>query len=150
MSFISSLKSQVYGENNQQKFMKEEHSSHNQNLDFDREEEGQLSLDVFHTADDVIIKAPIAGVSLADINITIADGVLTIRGKRNKEEDLARDNYYIQECYWGSFSRSVMLPHNLKTEEIKAFFKHGVLKITIPKDEKIKIKTIPINNSIQR
>jgi HSP20 family protein len=145
MSFISNIKSQVI----KQKFM-QNHDHHNQNLDFDSEEEGQLSLDVYHTADDVIIKAPIAGVSLEDINITIADGVLTIRGKRNKEEEIPVDNYYLQECYWGSFSRSVMLPHDLRTEEIKAFFKHGVLKITIPKDEKIKIKTIPINNSIQR
>jgi len=109
--------------------------------------EGQLALDVYHTADDVVIKAPIAGVTLQDISITISDGILTIRGARQEEQDSETDDYYLQECYWGVFSRSIVLPKGLKTEEIKAFFKNGILKVTIPKSEDIKIRTIPINTA---
>lgn len=108
-------------------------------------EEGQLALDVFHTKDDVVIKAPIAGVTLQDISITVADGILTVRGARKKDDQISMSDYYLQECYWGSFSRSVVLPNNLKTEEIKAYFKSGILKISIPKEDHIKIKSIPIS-----
>jgi HSP20 family protein len=108
--------------------------------------EGQLALDVYHTANDVIIKAPIAGVTLQDISITISDGILTIRGARHEEDEAEKDDYYLQECYWGVFSRSVVLPKGLKTEEIQAFFKNGILRVTIPKSEDIKIRSIPINS----
>ena len=108
--------------------------------------EGQLALDVYHTSDDVVVKAPIAGVTLQDISITISDGILTIRGARQEEQDPETNDHYLQECYWGVFSRSIVLPKGLKTEEIKAFFKNGILKVTIPKSEDIKIRTIPINN----
>jgi len=108
-------------------------------------EEGQLALDVYHTENDVVIKAPIAGVTLSDISITVSDGILTVRGKREREDTMTQDQYYLQECYWGPFSRSIVLPNHLKTEEIKAYFKNGILKITIPKEDRIKIKTIPIS-----
>lgn len=111
----------------------------------EEKEEGQLSLDVYQTSDEIIIKAPVAGVNLNEINITVADGILTIRGERKQEEFVPLNNYYLQECYWGSFSRSIVLPNQLRTEQIKAMFKNGVLKITIPKDENLKIKNIPIN-----
>jgi len=113
-----------------------------------QDEEGQLAVDVYQTVDDVVIKAPVAGVSLDDIDITIADGVLTIRGHRQKEDEIMKEDFYLAECYWGHFSRSIVLPKDLQTEKIKAYFKHGILKITIPKEERIKIKTIPINNTI--
>ena len=118
---------------------------HLQNTTPGMEEEGQLSLDVYQTADEIIIKAPVAGVNLNEINITIADGILTIRGARKQEEVIPVNNYYLQECYWGSFSRSIVLPNQLRTEQIKAMFKNGVLKVIIPKDESLKIKNIPIN-----
>lgn len=111
----------------------------------EEKEEGQLSLDVYQTADEIVIKAPVAGVSLSDINITVSDGILTIRGERKLEEIVSQNDYYLQECYWGSFSRSIVLPNQLRTEQIKAMFKNGVLKVTIPKDESLKIKNIPIN-----
>jgi HSP20 family protein len=88
-------------------------------------EEGQLALDVYHTADDLIINAPIAGVTLKDVSITISDGILTIRGSRQHEDNIPSHDYYLQECFWGNFSRSIVLPNNLKTEQIKALFKNG-------------------------
>lgn len=108
-------------------------------------EEGQLALDVYHTDNDLIINAPIAGVTLKDISITISDGILTIRGCRNHENNIPSHDYYLQECFWGDFSRSIVLPNNLKTEKIKALFKNGILTINLPKEDNIKIKTIPIN-----
>lgn len=106
--------------------------------------EGQLALDVYQTDDNLIIKAPIAGVKLKDINITITDDVLTIKGSRMIDEEILKDKYYTQECYWGPFSRSIILPGNVETEKTAAHFKDGILKIVIPKSPKIKPKVVSI------
>ncbi len=106
--------------------------------------EQQLTVDVFHTDDHLIILAPISGVKLADISITIADDVLTIRGSRYHEEDAREHQYFVQECYWGAFSRSIILPKHLKTDEINASFKNGILRIEIPKTEESKPKVVQI------
>ena len=129
-----------------QKIIDDKVIHHDEMMSYD--EEGQLAVDVYQTVDDVVIKAPVAGVSLDDIDITIADGVLTIRGHRQKEDEIMKEDFYLAECYWGHFSRSIVLPKDLQTEKIKAYFKNGILKITIPKEERIKIKTIPISNTV--
>lgn len=109
--------------------------------------EKQLSVDVYQTSDTLMIRTPIAGAKLSDIAITITNDVITIRGKREHEDAIDKHNYMAQECYWGPFSRSIILPNNLKTDEINAHFKHGVLKIEIPKTEKAKTKVIDIASS---
>lgn len=94
---------------------------------------GQLSMDVYEAPSELIILAPIAGVKLSDINISLTDDVLTIEGQRTLEQEITDDDYLIQECFWGEFSRSIVLPDNADASRIVASFKDGILKITIPK-----------------
>lgn len=110
------------------------------------EYEGQLTVDVYQTSADVVVKAPIAGVKPEDIDISITDDVLTIKGERKEETKVARENYYTQECYWGAFSRSIILPIPVITEKAQAAFKNGVLTITIPKAERVKTKSIKVKS----
>ena len=98
-------------------------------------EVGQLSLDVYETPTELILIAPIAGVKLEDINLSITDDVLTISGSRHLEYKLANEEYLIQECFWGDFSRSIMLPDNIDSSKIAASFKDGVLKVSIPRTQ---------------
>lgn len=95
-------------------------------------QEGQLVVDVYQTADSIVIRTPVAGVKLADIHITINDNTLTIKGERTHADTIAEADYLLKECYWGAFSRSLVMPFNLSPEKIQAFFKDGILKIVIP------------------
>jgi HSP20 family protein len=113
----------------------------------EEEFEGQLAVDVYQTNDKIVIKAPIAGVKPEDIDVAISEDVVTIRGDRKDELAVEKENYYVQECFWGSFSRSVILPTSTVAEKAEAILKDGVLTIQIPKvvqEDKIKkIKVKP-------
>ena len=113
---------------------------------FDEEDstEGQLALDVYQTAKYIVILAPVAGVKLEDMSVEISDDVLTIKGHRQYEKTVSEDNYFTQECFWGDFSRSIVLPASVDSNKISASFNDGVLKIEIPKIEKAKSKVIKI------
>jgi len=106
--------------------------------------EGQLAVDVYQTKDNVVIKAPIAGVTPDKIDIEVAEDVVTIRGERVEEKEVDREHYYVQECYWGAFSRSVILPTSTIAEKAAASLKDGVLTITIPKVAQDKVKKIKV------
>ncbi|HSX48352.1 MAG TPA: Hsp20/alpha crystallin family protein [Candidatus Nanoarchaeia archaeon] len=106
--------------------------------------EGQLAVDVYQTKDNVVIKAPIAGVKADDIDISVSEDVVTLRGERHDEKEVDREHYYVQECYWGSFSRSVILPTSTVAEKAQASLKDGVLTITIPKVAQDKVKKIKV------
>ena len=108
-------------------------------------DEGQLSVDVFQTADSVIIKSTIAGVRPEDIDISINNDMITIRGQRQNEEDVAEDDYFYQECYWGAFSRSIILPVEVKAEEVDATLKNGVLTVSLPKAKKSKSVSVKVS-----
>ena len=110
-------------------------------------EEGQLALDVFQTKDNIIILAPIAGVKLDDMVVQVADDVLTIKGHRHLETTINEEDYFTQECFWGDFSRSIVLPASVDSNRISAHFKDGVLRIEIPKIEKLRSKVIRIKTS---
>ncbi|MEQ1849631.1 MAG: Hsp20/alpha crystallin family protein [Candidatus Peribacteraceae bacterium] len=104
---------------------------------------GQVALDVFEFDEYYIIKAPIAGVKLSDIDIEVTDNVVTIRGIRRQTDDVPVNQYYVQECFWGEFERSVTLPTAVDQRKIKATFnKESILKIIIPKEERVKIVRI--------
>lgn len=108
--------------------------------------EGQLAIDAYQTNDAVIIKAPIAGVKSSDLEISITDEVVSVRGTRKKEDDIAEDSYFCQECYWGAFSRSYVLPVVVDSEKANASLKDGVLVIVIPKQEKSKTRIVQVNS----
>jgi HSP20 family protein len=106
--------------------------------------EGALNIDMFQTKDNVIIKSTIAGVRPDDIDITVANDMVTIKGSRSREEKIAQDDYFYQECYWGSFSRSVIVPVDIDSENIEADLKDGILTIIVPKAAKAKTKKVKV------
>lgn len=98
---------------------------------------GQLAVDVYETTDKLVVKARTAGISKSDLNVTISDNILTISGVLSGGEDENATNWHIQECYWGEFSRTIVLPVQVKEEEgtVKAELKDGVLTITFEKEK---------------
>jgi HSP20 family protein len=101
------------------------------------------SLDVSETKDNVVVKAEVPGMEPKDIDISLTNDVLTIKGTREQEKEEKEENYHRIERSYGSFSRSVRLPREVHSDKIKASYKNGVLKITLPKSEaakEIKIK----------
>jgi HSP20 family molecular chaperone IbpA len=104
---------------------------------------GRVAVDIYEQDDYYIIKAPIAGVRLSDIDIEVNDNVVTIRGTRRQADQVPQNQYYLQECFWGPFSRSVTLPISVDPKKIRATFnKECVLKVLVPKEEKVKIVRI--------
>ena len=104
---------------------------------------GQVAVDIYEQDNYIIIKAPIAGVRLCDLDIEVSDNIVTIRGVRRQTDQIEGDQYYLQECFWGEFSRSVTLPVSVDPKKIRATFnKECILKILIPKEERVKIVRI--------
>lgn len=104
---------------------------------------GQVAVDIYEQDNYYIIKAPIAGVRLTDLDIEISDNQITIRGARQQTDNVPANQYYLQECFWGEFSRTVTLPASIDPKKVKATFnKECILKILIPKEEKVKIVRI--------
>lgn len=106
--------------------------------------EGQLTIDVYQTDNDIVIKSTIAGVKPEDLDISINNDMITIKGERKNEEIIDHGNYYYQECYWGSFSRSVLLPVDVISDKIEASLKNGILTLRLPKADTTKIKRIQV------
>lgn len=109
-----------------------------------QEQEGQLSLDVFQTADQIVVVAPVAGVKANDLVINITDDVLTIKGIRSFQFNVDNADYFTKECFWGNFSRSIILPEAIDKSKVTASFKNGILTVRIPKVEKIHTRMIKI------
>ncbi len=91
------------------------------------ESEGQLTIDVYQTDDDIVIKSTIAGVKPEDLDVNINNDMVTIRGERKQDEDIDPENYYYQECYRGPSSRSVILPVEIIADKAEATMKNGIL-----------------------
>ncbi len=99
-------------------------------------DEGELTVDVYQTPTEIIIKSMVAGVKPEDLDISITRDMVTIKGKRETERFVKDDDYYHQELYWGSFSRTIMLPQEVEVDEADAIEKHGLLIIKLPKINK--------------
>jgi HSP20 family protein len=112
------------------------------------EYEGQLTIDMYQTKDNVIIKSTIAGVKPEDIDVTIANDMVTIRGERKRDFEASSEDYFYQECYWGSFSRSVVLPVDVDIENVTADLKDGILTVVLPKAAKAKAKKVKVGSRI--
>lgn len=116
------------------------------NDEWDEEEAvpGQLAVDVYETKDKLVVKARTAGVNKNELDVSISDNTLSIRGSLNAgyEEDV--ENYHLQECYWGEFSRSLVLPIPVKEDEIEAVLKDGVLTVSFTKVKQDTVKKIQV------
>jgi len=106
------------------------------------ETEGQLAVDVFQTEDDLVIQATIAGIKGDNLDIAIEGDKVTIRGKRERPTKDEKINYFYQECYWGPFSREIILPVEIDPTRAVALFKEGVLVIRMPKISREKKRKI--------
>ncbi|MFH1183377.1 MAG: Hsp20/alpha crystallin family protein [Candidatus Moraniibacteriota bacterium] len=108
------------------------------------DQEGQLTIDVYQTDSDIVIKSTIAGVKPEDLDIQINNDMVTIRGERRKEDEVRDEDYYYQECYWGAFSRSIILPVDVEANKAEAIMKNGILSIRLPKAETAKARKIQV------
>ncbi len=105
---------------------------------------GQLAVDVYETKEKLVVKARTAGVNKNDLDVSIADNTLSIRGTLSAGNEDDVENYFVQECYWGEFSRSIALPVPVKEEEIEAVLKDGVLTISFTKVKQDTVKKIQV------
>jgi HSP20 family protein len=106
--------------------------------------DGQLTIDVYQTDAEIVIKSTIAGVKPEDLDVSINNDMVTIKGERKNEEIVSGENYYYQECYWGHFSRSVVLPVDIISEKDEASLKNGILTIRLPKADTNKTKKLQV------
>lgn len=111
------------------------------------ENEGELRVDVYQTSEEVIVQSTIAGAKKKDLNISVEEDIITIKGKR--EKTVAENAEYLhQECFWGKFSRSILLPQTIEPAGVKATLKSGVLTVVLPKTKnQNEKKSIKINSS---
>ncbi|TXG75980.1 Hsp20/alpha crystallin family protein [Patescibacteria group bacterium] len=105
---------------------------------------GQLAVDVYETKEKLVVKARTAGVNKSELDVSIADNTLSIRGTLSAGNEDGVENYFVQECYWGEFSRSITLPVPVKEEEIEAVLKDGVLTISFTKLKQDTVKKIQV------
>jgi HSP20 family protein len=107
------------------------------------EQEGELSVDIYQTADAIVVKALVAGVNPNSIDISLTRDMITIRGHREEHQEVTEENYFYKELYWGSFTRTILLPEEVDVDMAEANTNHGILVIRLPKinkERKTKLK----------
>jgi HSP20 family protein len=114
--------------------------------EWDEEEQiaGQLAVDVYETKEKLVVKGRVAGVNKSDLDVSISDNTLSIRGTLSAGTEDGVENYFLQECYWGEFSRSIVLPVPVKEDEIEAVLKDGVLTVSFAKVKQDTVKKIEV------
>ncbi len=113
----------------------------------DENEEGQLTVDVYQTADDIVIKTMVAGVRPEDLDISITRDMVVVKGSRGESHEVKQDDYFTKELYWGSFSRTILLPQEIDVEGAEASEKHGLLIIKLPKLDKSRQTKLKVRSS---
>ncbi len=108
------------------------------------ESEGQLAIDVYQTPSEIIVESTVAGVRPDELDVDITNESVTIRGERKREEKVVDENYLYQECYWGRFSRSIILPQDIDPDKAQAEFKNGILRVRLPKIDRTRSKKLKI------
>ncbi len=106
--------------------------------------EGSLTVDVYRDDGDIVIQSTIAGATAADIDISILNDMVTVKGARSPDTKVRPNDYYYQELYWGPFSRTIILPEEVDADSAKASMKNGILTIRLPTLEKSKTKRLKI------
>jgi len=112
----------------------------------EEEGEGQLTVDVYQTPSEFVIESTIAGVDPDDVDVDVTSESVTIKGSRKRKRSVTEDDYLYQECFWGKFSRSIILPQEVDPERAESSLKNGILTIRLPKlhreqTKKLKIKS---------
>ncbi len=110
----------------------------------EEEAEWLPTLDVSETKDNYVVKAELPGIDPKDIDISLMNDILTIKGEKKQEKEEKEENYHLIERTYGSFTRGIRLPGQVQSDKINASFKNGVLKVTLPKTEEAKKKEIKI------
>lgn len=105
---------------------------------------GQLAVDVYETKEKLVVKGRVAGVNKNELDVSISDNTLTVKGTLSAGNEEGVENYFLQECYWGEFSRSIVLPVPVKEDEIEAVLKDGVLTISFSKVKQDTVKKIQV------
>jgi len=113
-------------------------------LNPEEEVEGSLTVDVYKTENEIVVQSTVAGVNPEDLEVNITNESVSIRGKREKTENIEDKDYFYQECFWGKFSRSIILPEEVDPEKSTAVLKNGILTIRMPKLNKPKSKKINV------
>ena len=116
----------------------------------DDPQEGELPVDMYQTGDAVVIRALVAGVSPEDLDIAITRDMVTIKGLREEYQEAADDDYYHRELFWGSFSRTLLLPEEVLIDEAEAQEKHGMLEIRLPKVDKDRSARLKVKSHAQK
>jgi HSP20 family protein len=111
------------------------------------ETEGQLAIDMYQTPNEIIVKTMIAGVKPEDLDVSITRDLVTVRGSREEAEETISNDYFHRELYWGSFSRTIILPQEINVDESEAINKNGLLVIKMPKIDKNRQAKLKIRNS---
>lgn len=110
----------------------------------DDEPEGQLAIDVYQTPSDIVVESAIAGIKPEDIDVTVTADSVSVKGERRRDREIKNDDYYYQECYWGRFSRSVILPQEVDPEKADVSFKNGILTVVMPKLQRKKSRKLKV------
>ena len=108
------------------------------------EEEGELTVDIYDKGDSIIIQSTVAGVKPEDLDISITNDTVTIRGKRETQDEVSGESYYYKELFWGVFSRSVILPEEIEEDAAEAHLKHGLLTLRLPKRKKGVVQKVKV------
>lgn len=110
-------------------------------------EDGELTVDVYQTPDDIIIKTIAAGVRPEDLDISITRDMVTIRGSRQESSEVSEGDYFHRELYWGSFSRTILLPQEIDVDASEASERHGLLMLRLPKLDKSRQTKLKVRSS---
>lgn len=124
----------------------EHHDPVHPNWKPEEEEEGELAVDVYQTPDEIIVQSMVAGVKPEDLTISITREMITIKGKRERVIPASSEDYFQKELYWGSFSRTILLPAEIETEESEAVERHGLLTVRLPKIDKEKSAKLKVKS----
>ena len=107
-------------------------------------DEGQLTVDMYQTGNEIIIQSTVAGLKPEELDVSISQDMVTIRGKRQRMHEISKENYFYQELYWGSFSRSILLPQEVDADSAEATIKEGLLTLRLPKLDKNRVQKLKV------
>ena len=106
--------------------------------------EGQLTIDVYQTPAEIVVESAIAGVRPEDLEVNVSTDSVSVRGKRHHEKEVSDEDYFYRECYWGRFSRSIILPQEIDPDGASVTLKNGILTVHLPKINRKKSKKLKV------